>query len=140
MWHALATRQKAFAIGDDRARLFDLAIGLFAAAADAEPGNLAALAALVPEGGVIGLVETRMPWLPDSLRVVKAARCVQMIATGTIEAPDMAFDPLGDEDAADMLDLATLTEPGPSSRTRTSSAILSASAMSANSSRWRASG
>jgi hypothetical protein len=36
-----------------------------------------------------------------------------MIATGMIEAPDMAFDPLGDEDAADMLDLATLTEPGP---------------------------
>jgi predicted GNAT family acetyltransferase len=113
VWHALATRQRAFAIGDDRARRVDRAIGLFAAAADAERANLAALADLVPEGGVIGLVETRMPPLPDSLRIVKAARCVQMIATDVRAAPDLSFQPLGADDAADMLALATLTEPGP---------------------------
>ena len=112
VWAALSTRQRAFAIGDERALRFDPAIGLFAAAADAEPDSLAALAALAPTEGVIGLVETDLPALPG-LRIVKQAECVQMLADAPIPAPPIAFDPLGDGYAADMLELATLTEPGP---------------------------
>jgi ribosomal protein S18 acetylase RimI-like enzyme len=108
----LGTRQRGFAIGDERALRFDPSIGLFAASADGEPASLAALAALAPAEGVIGLVEANLPPLPG-LRIVKQAGGVQMLAAATIPRSDIAFDPLGDGDAADMLELATLTEPGP---------------------------
>jgi predicted GNAT family acetyltransferase len=114
VWTALTTRQAAFAIGDARALRFDPEIALFAAAADDQPESLAALAELVPTGGTIGLVENGEPVLPDGVRVVKQARCVQMIAS-RLSVPEPAFDvlPLDDGDAPDMLELATLTEPGP---------------------------
>ena len=50
VWNALASRQMRFAVGDTRARRFDRDFGLFAAAADASPECLAALAALVLGG------------------------------------------------------------------------------------------
>jgi len=113
VWHALTTRQRPFAIGDARAVRLDPAIGLFAAAADEAPGNLAALADLVPDGGMIGLVESRLPPLPPGLRIHKQATCVQMVTDAPAAAPEIAFTPLDERDAGDMLDLATLTEPGP---------------------------
>jgi predicted GNAT family acetyltransferase len=113
VWTALTTRQRRFAIGDARAIRFDPAIGLFAAAADDSPESLAALAALAPEEGMIGLVERRLPSLPSGLRLVKQAACVQMVAEAALPPADIAFEPLGDRDAVDMLELATLTEPGP---------------------------
>jgi len=113
-WSAITTRQRRFAVGDARAARFDPAIGWFAAAADAAPDSLAALAALVPAEGMVGLVEADPPPLPPALRIVSQARCVQMVADRPIAQPaDFACQPLGDGDAADMLELATLTEPGP---------------------------
>jgi hypothetical protein len=50
VWNALTTRQSALGIGDERARRYRPEINLFAAAADASPRSLAALAELVPEG------------------------------------------------------------------------------------------
>src|SRR3546814_8450105 len=66
------------------------------------------------EVGTLGLVERGAPALPDALHVVKQAACVQMIAPH-LSVPETGFHvvPLGDADAAEMLDLATLTEPGP---------------------------
>ncbi len=114
VWTALTTRQAGFAIGDAGALRFDPEVALFAAAADTAPQSLAALAQLVPEGGMIGLVERGAPTLSDDLHIVKQAACVQMIAPH-LSVPEPAFDvlPLGETDAAEMLDLATLTEPGP---------------------------
>ncbi|MGN6270020.1 MAG: GNAT family N-acetyltransferase [Sphingomonas sp.] len=114
VWQALTTRQRRFALSDTRAVRFDPAIGLFAAAADTEPDSLAALVELAPRGDVIGLVETRLPPLPPGLRIVKQAACVQMVAERPVlPPPDFAFEPLGNDDAPAMLELATLTEPGP---------------------------
>ncbi|HEU4961612.1 MAG TPA: GNAT family N-acetyltransferase [Sphingomonas sp.] len=113
-WSAITTRQRHFALGDGRAARFVPEIGWFAAAADAAPENLAALAALVPAAGMLGLVETDPPPLPPGLKIVKQAACVQMVAERpAVPAPGFAFEALGDRDAADMLALATLTEPGP---------------------------
>ncbi|HVI98046.1 MAG TPA: GNAT family N-acetyltransferase [Sphingomonas sp.] len=114
VWSALTTRQAGFAIGDDHALRFDPEVALFAATADATPGSLAALADLMPATGVVGLVERFDPALPGGLRVISQARCVQMIAR-RLTVPEPTFDvrPLGDADATDMLELATLTEPGP---------------------------
>ena len=50
--------------------------------------------------------------VPPGLVAVKQAPGVQMLATRRLE-PDDGVELLGDADAAEMLALATLTEPGP---------------------------
>ena len=93
---------------------FDPEIALFAAAADSTDENLAALAGLIPAGDPIGLVERSAPALPAGVLTIRQAWCVQMVATHlSVSAPAFEVVPLGDADAPDMLELATLTEPGP---------------------------
>jgi len=114
VWSALTTRQADLAQGDARALRIDPAYGLFAAPADYAPASLAALAALVPADGVIGLVELETPPVPAGLTMVSTALCHQMLADRI--APRQAnfpIVPLGDSDAPEMLALATLTKPGP---------------------------
>ena len=114
VWTAFTTRQRDFAIGDARAIRADPAVGLFAAMAEDSDDCRAALAALLPAGGVLGLVELETPRLPAGVRVDTAARCVQMVADNvTGSPPDVEALDLGDADAAEMLALARLTEPGP---------------------------
>ncbi|MGN6375420.1 MAG: GNAT family N-acetyltransferase [Sphingomonas sp.] len=114
VWNAFTTRQRRFATGDAHAIRVDPAVGLFAAMADDTPDCRAALAKLLPAEGVVGLVERTVPALPAEACVVKTAECVQMVADHvTVPLPDFAWRPLGAEDAAEMLALATLTEPGP---------------------------
>lgn len=106
-------RQAHLALGDDRAMRFDPAYALFAVARDDTPESVTALAELIPDSGVIGLVEAREAALPQGVPARQAA-CVQMTAQSlTPGGPDIAFEALGDADAAEMLALATLTEPGP---------------------------
>ena len=58
MWSALTTRQAQLAMGDPKLAVrLDPAFGLFAGAADQAPASQAALAALIPDNAVIGLVE-----------------------------------------------------------------------------------
>ena len=114
VWSALTSRQAALALGGDHALRFDPAYALFGAAANASPESLQALADLniFPDG--MGLVETGDTVLPPGARVRSQAACVQMIASSlTAGGRDIAFEPLGEADAADMLALATLTVPGP---------------------------
>jgi predicted GNAT family acetyltransferase len=112
-WSALTARQSHLARGDGRALRFDADYALFAAAADDSAEALAALAALVPADGAIGLVEARNIPLPRDL-VVKSAICNQMIADRVAPAQqEFSVTALGDADAQEMLALATLTKPGP---------------------------
>jgi ribosomal protein S18 acetylase RimI-like enzyme len=112
VWTALTTRQAELGLGDARARRYRPEINLFAAAADRTPEQLEALAALAD--GTIGTVEAEpLPALPG-LGLRKEATVNQMIATGSPGLVDgFAPVPLGEPDAAEMLALATLTEPGP---------------------------
>ncbi|MES2833551.1 MAG: GNAT family N-acetyltransferase [Pseudomonadota bacterium] len=114
VWSALTgERQAHLALGDARAMRFDPAYALFAAARDDAPESVEDLARLIPEGGAVGLVEADDVALPPGAPARHAA-CVQMTAhTLTAGGPDLAFEALGDGDAAEMLALATLTEPGP---------------------------
>ena len=113
VWNALSTHQSGLARGDARALRFDPDYGLFAAAADDSADAMAALAALVPANGVVGLVEARQGPLPAGL-AVKDAICNQMIAEHIAPAePKCAVTALGDADAGETLALATLTQPGP---------------------------
>lgn len=112
-WNALTSSQAHLARGDGAALRFDPDYGLFAGARDDSAEALAALAALVPDTGAIGLVEARPLPRPPGF-AVKDAICNQMIAETIAPAtPHFTVTPLGDDDADEMLALATLTQPGP---------------------------
>ena len=112
VWATLQ-HQPQWADGNDLARRFKADINRFAAARDDSPEALAALGALVQPGDdLVYLAQARPVVVPPGLVVVKAAQAVQMMATRPL-APDDELQVLGDADAAEMLALATLTEPGP---------------------------
>ena len=51
---------------------------------------------------------------PAGLRIASSAECVQMVAGSIIAGGrEYAFSDLGDDDAAEMFALASLTKPGP---------------------------
>ena len=118
IWNALATRQAGFGVGDERAMRFLPEIGMFAAAARKSPACMTALAELVARRGLAATVEADV-WPPIAgTEVVSRAVIVQMAATeitppGPADEPDYEIVPLGEPDAAEMLALATLTQPGP---------------------------
>ena len=114
VWNSLTTRQAHLALGDTRALRYAPAINLFGAAADNSPANLFALACLLPPGGTLGLVEASDVALPPDSAIRSRATINQMVLTeltGQGDATD--FVALSDDDAPEMLALATLTAPGP---------------------------
>ncbi|MDB5709044.1 MAG: family N-acetyltransferase [Sphingomonas bacterium] len=115
IWHALTGTQRACAIGAPPALRFAPDLGLFAAAADSSASSIEALAALCPSGGMIGLVETSAWPVPPGLTLHRSALCHQMVAGRPTPPAENQFEvlELGDEDAPEMLALATLTQPGP---------------------------
>ncbi|MDO8323720.1 MAG: GNAT family N-acetyltransferase [Phenylobacterium sp.] len=114
VWSTLSTRQRALALGDERALRFEPRYNVFGAAADGSPENLAALAELIPADGTLWVVEAEPFTPPPGVVVRKAAVCAQMVAERPRPGdPDFAFEDLTEADAPQMLALATLTEPGP---------------------------
>ncbi|HEV2569897.1 GNAT family N-acetyltransferase [Sphingomonas sp.] len=111
VWNALATRQSGLSIGDERARRYRPEINLFAAAA--ETGDGEALAWLAGDS-VIGTVEPEPVAALPGMTLQKQAIVNQMVAEQSPGLPDgFLYQLLGDTDAAEMLELATMTEPGP---------------------------
>ena len=114
VWSALTSRQAGLARGDSRALSIDPAYGLFAAAADASPESTEALGRLNTSPNGMGLVETGDMPVPPGAVVRSRAACVQMVASSLNPGgKTVAFEPLGEADAAEMLALAALTAPGP---------------------------
>jgi len=111
----LTTRQAHLAVGDGRALRFATDFALFAAGSDGGPDAAEAVGALMPDGGVVGLVEAGPVALPTTARVVTQAACVQMTLQTVRPAatPEPDWHDLTEADAPDMMALATLTEPGP---------------------------
>ncbi|QNA82717.1 GNAT family N-acetyltransferase [Sphingomonas sp. So64.6b] len=119
VWNSLTTRQAHLALGDTRALRYAPAINLFGAAADNSPANLFALACLLPPGGTLGLVEAGDVALPPDSAIRSRATINQMVLTelnapgSQIGGDPIDFVALSDDDAPEMLALATLTAPGP---------------------------
>jgi predicted GNAT family acetyltransferase len=112
-WTSLRTRQRALARGEGAALRYDGDYAIFAATADHEPDSLAALGALIAATGpAIVLQKEALPPVPGTL-VEKHRMGVQMVAEALAGISEIDFLELGDPDAAEMLALATLTEPGP---------------------------
>ena len=112
VWASLR-EQPQWGLGDERARRFKPDINRFASACDDSEASLAALADLVGSGDdAVYLAQVPPLVVPPGLEIAKAAQGVQMVATRRLEV-DGGVELLGDADAAEMLALATLTEPGP---------------------------
>jgi predicted GNAT family acetyltransferase len=111
-WSALTTRQAEFAEGSELAWRFQPDLIPFAAARDESPEALAALSAL--PGEFMTLAELYEPTMPAGFEIFIAAPIVQMLAE-KIPPPvdDARIELLTEADAAEMLELATLTRPGP---------------------------
>lgn len=116
----MSTRQRALTSGDAHALRLDPSMGVFLGAADGSPDSLAAMAALIaahPGSGVFELESSPMDALfPTGVEIANRIVCVQMIARELSAAharTDLDVLTLGDADAAEMFELATLTRPGP---------------------------
>ena len=112
---SLSTRQAPLAKGDAKAMRFDPDYAMFAATADDSDEAMATLAALVAAHGDTALVEADPVRVPPGATVASQALCHQMIASALTPAgePDFEIVPLGEDDARQMFELATLTRPGP---------------------------
>lgn len=119
LWNALTGRRAVFAVADGPAvRLFP-DMGVFLACADDGPDSRAALNRLArrfPGSGLVERSDGPMASVLPDLPVALSAPCVQMTATALAPARralDLDVLTLGEADAAEMLDLARLTQPGP---------------------------
>ena len=115
VWASLTTHHAALSEGNTLARRFVRDVNLFGSARDETPEAAVALADLVNPGESIFVLQVPGIVVPPGLDEVKAAHGVQMVAArGTrFEASDEDIQILSDDDAPEMLALATLTEPGP---------------------------
>lgn len=118
VWEMLHGRLAHLAVShDDLAVRMDRQYGPFAAARDRSEEALSSLARLI-EGpdDEIWLVEPDACPAPPGARVLRTAPLLQMIADGEPAAPppdDPEILQLDEDDAADQIELALATEPGP---------------------------
>lgn len=114
IWHALSTRLTHLAVGRARALRFAPDIGPLAAARDDSAESLQDLSSLVAEHGNVVLLQVGESPLPPHTTAEMTALGVQMVAqTLTPLEPQDRVERLTEADAAAMLELATLTKPGP---------------------------
>lgn len=115
VWASLSTCHAALSEGGALAKRFARDVNLFASAQDDSEEALAALADLVEPGDRVFVLQVPEIVVPQGLRVTKAAKGVQMVATRHIQDEGAREDilTLADSDAPDMLALARLTDPGP---------------------------
>lgn len=119
-WSALTGRQRALASCGPHAVRLDPAMGVFLAGADTSAASVSAMADLIaahPGSGVFEAEGSAMDALfPAGVTVANRVVCLQMHCQALSAAQtrdDLDFLSLGQADAAEMLDLATLTRPGP---------------------------
>lgn len=114
VWTALASRHAALAEGGNLAKRYAPSVHPFASSRDDSPESLAALAGIAAPGETQVLLQRDKIIPPPGFAVVNAADAVQMIADRPIPpVGDERIERLCDADATAMLELATLTKPGP---------------------------
>jgi predicted GNAT family acetyltransferase len=114
IWNALNTRHAALAQGDGRAKRYAPDVHPFACSRDENPESLAALAEIAAPGETLILLQADELVLPPRFTAKVTAFGVQMVAERPMPVvEDERIKKLGEADAADMLELAMLTKPGP---------------------------
>ena len=114
IWTALTTTQQALAEGDAHARRFPTEITPFAATADMSSDSFAALGALMSPQDIAVLFTPDAVNPPAAFKVVLADTGEQLIGT-PVDVPANGIDivTLGVDDVPAMIELTTLTKPGP---------------------------
>ena len=114
VWNALSSRHAELAEGGDLAKRYAPDIHPFAASRDESPESLAALAEIVASGETLIFLQADEFVLPPPFTAKTTSFAVQMIADKHMPlVEDERIEKLGETDAASMLELATLTKPGP---------------------------
>ncbi len=114
IWTALTTTQQALAEGDARARRYPIEVTPFADMPDLSAENFAALGALMSPTDIAVLFTPEAVQAPAEFKVTLADTGEQLIGT-PIETPANGVDivTLGVDDVPAMIELTTLTKPGP---------------------------
>lgn len=114
IWTSLLWRHAAPAEGGALAKRYPADMSAFAATGDEMEESVVALGELAAPGGTLLLVQKDPLVFPAGFEPVSQATLVQMVADAPVAfADDARIRPLALADAADMLELATLTKPGP---------------------------
>ena len=114
IWSALTTRHQTFAQGDSLARRYLPSIVPFAATAADDAESLRALGRLVPPPESAILVQADAIKVSAELSALSSASLVQMIAEQPVlTVSDARVQRLTQDDAVEMLALASLTKTGP---------------------------
>jgi predicted GNAT family acetyltransferase len=114
VWSALATRHASLAEGSTLARRYPASIAPFAASESEDEESLHALAELAPKGEALLLLMADPIVTPFDFVTTTAASAVQMIGgRRPFQVTDERIAKLSQADATAMLELATLTKPGP---------------------------
>ena len=114
VWNALNTRHAALAQGGSLAKRYAPDIHPFASSRDESPESLARLAEIAAPGETLIFLQADEFVAPPDFTVTMTSFGVQMVAERHMpEIEDERVAPLGEADAADMLELAMLTKPGP---------------------------
>lgn len=114
IWNALTSRHAALAEGDGLAKRYRPSIHPFACGRDESPESLAALGAIAAPGETLIFLQADAFVPPPGFKVAVTAFGVQMLAGRALPAvEDDRIRKLDESDAAEMLELATLTKPGP---------------------------
>jgi len=119
VWSSLTTYHARLSEGNALARRFLPDVNLFVSTCDESPEALAALAEVVEPGEFAFILQVPEISAPSSFELVKSTEGVQMVITTDVASnrtagtSDAEIVTLTDEDAPEMLALATLTEPGP---------------------------
>ena len=115
VWSSLTTHHATLSEGNAVARRFLPDVNLFASACDDTPEAAVALTGLVKPAELIFILQVPQVMKPPGFVEVKTAMGVQMVLSERrdVGEPEAEIVTLTDEDAAEMLALAQLTEPGP---------------------------
>jgi GNAT superfamily N-acetyltransferase len=115
IWNSLTTGHAWFAVGGGLARRYAAEIGPLSGVAEPSAEAFAELAAIIPSGDVAVLFLEERVDVPAGWELVRDGTLVQMICTAVPAEPEVAerIVALGPQDVAEMVALATLTEPGP---------------------------
>ncbi len=118
IWQALTTRHTQFAESHDDARRFVREVGPLGAFREEGLHGYESLAGLVGAGGTVGLFLDEPYADRPGWEFVVGAPLLQMIADNDARAesqpdPNLQLIPLGDKDSPEMIELTSLTKPGP---------------------------
>jgi predicted GNAT family acetyltransferase len=113
-WSALNTCHAYLSVGNSLAKRYPPSIVPFAATENSGDESLLALEELMAEGDDALMLQADEIALPAGLVPVSKAAGVQMVAEKPFQdVADARVERLTEDDAADMLALASLTKPGP---------------------------